>query len=256
MSSEHPSAHLAAIYWRESARPLTSLVFVLPLLVVYEGGVLWMGPEAMRNGADVWLRQLLLVLGFGQYFLLPMLTCGILLGWHHVSRQPWRITPGVLSMMFVEATVLAIGLLLVARLQAELFGVLGISTAAAGPAGGTLASASPAPPGLLGRLAQFFGAGIYEELLFRLMLLPAAAGLGQLVGLRPRASWIAAVIVTSLLFSAAHYRVFIGHGDELALFSFAFRGVAGVVFCLLFLGRGFGIVAGTHALYDVLVGMF
>src|SRR3990170_3082495 len=50
---------LAIYYWRESQRPLVSLAFVLPLLVVYEGGVLWLGPAAMRNGADVWLRQLL-----------------------------------------------------------------------------------------------------------------------------------------------------------------------------------------------------
>jgi hypothetical protein len=32
--------------------------------------------------------------------------------------------------------------------------------------------------------------------------------------------------------------------------------VAGVFFALLFLYRGFGITAGTHALYDILVGIF
>ena len=61
-------------YWQQSRRPLTSLAFVTPLLLVYEAGVLWLGPHAMRNGADVWLRQLLDLLGFSQYFLLPLLT--------------------------------------------------------------------------------------------------------------------------------------------------------------------------------------
>ena len=64
-------------YWQQSRRPLTSLAFVTPLLIIYEAGVLWLGPQAMRNGADVWLRQLLDLLGFSQYFLLPVLTLGL-----------------------------------------------------------------------------------------------------------------------------------------------------------------------------------
>ena len=51
-------------YWQQSRRPLTSLAFVTPLLAVYEAGVLWLGPQAMRNGADVWMRQILRLAGF------------------------------------------------------------------------------------------------------------------------------------------------------------------------------------------------
>src|SRR5262245_22299143 len=51
-------------YWQQSRRPLVSLAFVVPLLLIYEAGILWLGPQAMRNGADVWLRQLLDLLGF------------------------------------------------------------------------------------------------------------------------------------------------------------------------------------------------
>ena len=50
----------------------------------------------MRNGADAWLRQTLELLGFNAYFLLPALTVGILLGWHHVLRQPWHVRRTVL----------------------------------------------------------------------------------------------------------------------------------------------------------------
>ena len=96
-------------YWQQSRRPLTCLAFVAPLLVLYEGGVLWLGPQAMRNGADVWLRQFLDLLGFGQYFLLPLLTVAILLGWHHTTAQKWQIVPGVLYTMFAECLLLGTG---------------------------------------------------------------------------------------------------------------------------------------------------
>ena len=104
-------------YWQQSRRPLTCLAFVSPLLALYEVGVLWLGPLAMRNGADVWLRQLLDLLGFGQYFLLPVLTVAILLGWHHATRQTWQVVPGVLYGMVAECLLLAIALVVIARLQ-------------------------------------------------------------------------------------------------------------------------------------------
>ena len=89
-------------YWRQSRRPLVSLAFVLPLLLIYEAGVILLGTTAVRNGADVWLRQMLDVFGFGQYFLLPALTIGLLLAWHHVSCDRWQLAPWVLYVMFAE----------------------------------------------------------------------------------------------------------------------------------------------------------
>jgi len=107
-------------YWHESRRPLASLAFITPLLVVYEVGVLALGPQAVRNGADVWLRQLLELLGFGQYFLLPLATVCILLGWHHTTRQPWRLSSGVLLRMAVECLLLSLCLRLILQLQGSL----------------------------------------------------------------------------------------------------------------------------------------
>ena len=57
---------LAEGYWVESQRPLASLVFIAPLLVIYEAGLLVLGRHAVQNGADVWLRSLLHWLGFSQ----------------------------------------------------------------------------------------------------------------------------------------------------------------------------------------------
>jgi len=84
-------------YLKETRRPLPSLVFVAPLLLVYEIGILCFGPHAMRNGADVWLRHLLDWIGLGQYFLLPILTIFTLLAWHHLTREPWRFAPQLMG---------------------------------------------------------------------------------------------------------------------------------------------------------------
>ena len=119
LSNKVAWSEIGGDYWQQSRRPLASLAFVAPLLLVYELGVLLLGPLAMRNGADVWLRQLLDVLGFSQYFLLPLLTIGLLLGWHHVTRQPWRIEPGVLYTMLAESASLAIVLMIIARMQSS-----------------------------------------------------------------------------------------------------------------------------------------
>ena len=103
---------------KQSARPLVSLAFILPLLVLYEAGVIYLGPQAVRNGADVWLRQLLDLSGFGQYFLLPALTIGLLLGWHHLTRDRWNVSAAVVYVMFAECAVMGLALVGLGRLQA------------------------------------------------------------------------------------------------------------------------------------------
>ena len=60
-------------------------------------------------------------------------------------------------------------------------------------------------------------------------------------------------LLGALIFSAFHY---IGpYGDRLELGSFTFRTIAGVLFSGLYLLRGFGITAWTHALYDVFLAL-
>ena len=231
-ASESPS------YWSLSRTPLTSLLFAMPLVLAYEGGVLLLGRGSPRNGADVWLRQFLDALGFGAYFLLPTLTVIGLLAWHHIEHDEWRFSPAVLAGMALECLVWAAALIGVARLQERLW---------------PLAAAVAVDEGVLARLVAFCGAGLYEEVLFRLLLLPVLAWSFERLGFLtvPAACW--AVVTSSLLFSAAHY---VGPlGDSFAIYSFTFRFLAGLFFALLFSIRGFGVAAGTHAVYDILVGL-
>lgn len=246
---------VASTYWQESARPLASLVFTAPMLIFYEVGVLLLGPQAIRNAADVWLRQFLDTLGFSQYFLLPLLTCGLLAGWHYLSRRPWQLRPSVFGGMLVESAVFGFLLVMIASWQAALF--------SADVAAGAMQTEQVRQ--FFSRLVAYVGAGIYEEVLFRMLLLSGAAAILRLAGFPLRESLIAAALVTSLLFAAAHYRFEFSlgtqrfatlHGEAFVWGSFLFRLFAGLFFSLLFLVRGFGVTAGTHAMYDLFTLLF
>jgi len=102
------------------------------------------------------------------------------------------------------------------------------------------------------RIMLALGAGIYEELLFRVILVSGISAIAErLLGWQRTTAGIVAVIISATIFSAFHY---IGpYGDPLRLDSFLFRALGGVAFSVVYLLRGFGITAWTHALYDVLV---
>jgi hypothetical protein len=89
--------------------------------------------------------------------------------------------------------------------------------------------------------------------LFRLLLLPALVWLFSRLGFSAAAAGLLGLVGSSVLFSLAHY---VGPlGDAFTLYSFTFRVLAGLFFAVLFSLRGFGIAAGTHATYDMLVGL-
>jgi membrane protease YdiL (CAAX protease family) len=241
-------AHGASQFWNESRQPLTSLAFIAPLLAIYEMGMVLKVPLAVRNGADAWMRYLLELLGFGQYFLLPLLTVGILLAWHHTTHHPWRVSTKVLYGMAVESLLLAICLRLLLQLQGTLLQSLG-GTLGALPGDALVQDMLRCIRTAVG----YLGAGIYEELLFRLILLSVISWGLRGVGISKGWSLFAAMTLSALLFSAAHN---IGpSGEPLHWFSFLFRFIAGVFFAILFVYRGYGVAVGTHALYDILVGL-
>jgi membrane protease YdiL (CAAX protease family) len=134
---------------------------------------------------------------------------------------------------------------------AAVFGVLvGWLTALVltGPRG--LAIGGVAALDLPTQLVISLGAGLYEELAFRVLLVGAL--LRVFTALLPAGrsvGTVLAVVLSALIFSAFHY---IGSlGDTFTVPSFTFRAIAGVAFSVLYVTRGFGIAAWTHALYDL-----
>lgn len=234
-------------YWQVSRAPRYSLLFALPLLVLYQ--ILAMlepvGRQgSLRNGADVILESLFIALAgrLGPLlFMVCLIAGGLWLVARDIRRHGGRLRASVFARMLAESMVLALG-----------FGFVV----------GALTSQLVPPPAMIGpevhalnwwsRLMLSVGAGIYEELLFRVVLVATLAWLGQAVlGWRPAVAGLWATLLGAMLFSATHY---VGpYGDRLTLYSFVFRMIAGVFFSGLYLLRGFGITAWTHALYDLLL---
>jgi hypothetical protein len=94
------------------------------------------------------------------------------------------------------------------------------------------------------------GAGLYEELLFRVLLVSGLAALAAKVfGWKQVPAGIFGAVLGAVIFSGFHY---VGpYGDPFQVGSFTFRAIAGLLFSGLYLTRGFGITAWSHALYDV-----
>ena len=226
-------------YWRQSRRPLTSLLFVFPLLAVYEGGVVYLGPEAVRNGADVWLQQLLDVLGVGGYLLLPFLTVFILLAWHYTTRESWRVSGLVLYAMAAESygagplagdpRAGAVG----AAVDLRSRWAHGHAVCLGDRAGGPL---------VFHRTGAVLRRGFTRRCCFADPAADGDCSSGNALAFA-RIQVFGGVVLTSLAFSTAHY---VGpYGEPLTAYTFVFRFVAGAVFGMLFVYRGFGIAAGT-----------
>ncbi|MBQ17903.1 MAG: CPBP family intramembrane metalloprotease [Planctomycetaceae bacterium] len=229
-------------YWVRARRPLAALVFLFPWLILYELGTSELGriwPGEVRNLADLWMRGGLLRLGFDHAFLLPGLVVLGLIAWHLATRDPWQVRVETLLGMSGESVLFAVLLFGVARLQWWTMGVWQSSMA--------LSSTEAAAARLLG----FVGAGVYEEVLFRLCLLPLSWVVLRALGLTSTVSIVGAIVVTSLVFAAAHH---VGGSESFGWQVFTFRVLAGSVFAGLFLVRGFGIAVGAHVAYDLLVG--
>jgi hypothetical protein len=156
------------------------------------------------------------------------------------DRRAGPIKLHYLPLMLLESCALALVLgVVVGTVTVRLLGPL--RSLAAGAAG---VNASP-----LELLTLSLGAGLYEELLFRVVLVALLSNAMRLVGFGRMTAGVIAVIVGALVFSAFHY---VGPlGEPLRLESFVFRALAGMAFSALYLTRGFGITAWTHALYDV-----
>jgi hypothetical protein len=231
-------------YWSATRAPRYSLLLALPLLLAYEALALALTHDAyagVRNGADVLLKSAFVWLG-GRNGVLWF--GGVLLGvGAALVGRDFRRSGGVVPRYYLgmagESVAYALAFGSVTSLLTS--ALLRVAPLAAG-----MPSAFDLPTQLMISL----GAGIYEELLFRVILVSGLAAFAKhVLKWGPLPSGILATVLGALIFSAFHY---IGtFGDPLEIGSFTFRAIAGVIFSALYLTRGFGITAWTHALYDV-----
>ncbi|MDP7005455.1 MAG: CPBP family intramembrane metalloprotease [Phycisphaerales bacterium] len=224
-------------YSELSREPLYVLLFLLPLILFYEFALYSTDKNIQIKAHDHLVR-------FFEQFDMPP-TKGLWLGgiailtifliWHIVVGNRWVIKLKILVYMAIESIVCAIPLLL--------FGAV---------LGGLSAVASNSPVAGLSdfdKIAVSIGAGLYEELVFRMLIIALVHTVvcsffkqSELAGLT------IGVIISSILFALYHD---LPNAGSLSAISLFFFGIAGLYLGILYVTRGFGIAAATHAVYDI-----
>ncbi len=234
-------------YFAQARRPVVSLYFLLPLIMIYEVAKIFSAPQTACSGIDYWIGEMMSLFGVGQLVVLPILTTGVLLVWHHRKADRFGLRMKVLPLMVIEGVGIGVTLFLLAHVLLVLFGSGPDAGRVIDPYLWTIGSAT-----WWSGVVTYIGTGIHEELIFRvLIMLPLVVWLTQRLGSRSGAVVIAAA-VSSLIFAAAHVDWLNPAGEPFQELAFLFRFVAAGVFAVVFHYRGFGIAVGTHITYNVL----
>jgi hypothetical protein len=218
-------------------RPLTStghgdleasLVLIFPLFLAYALGVLITG---RLNGADTVTRALYtLAGGRAAYLLLQAAIAALFLLWIRRGHRASTLRFEVAAPVVLEAAIYALTLGSLITLVLDRLLGLGLTADSAVAA---------------------VGAGVHEELVFRLGLMSGIVALSR--GLDDRFAFALALVASSLLFAAAHH---LGeHGEPFTTHAFAFRALAGAVFGAIFWFRSLAHAVYAHALYDLVVAL-
>lgn len=250
-----PTARLAAIpagYWARSKRPLHILVFLLPLILAYELGLLLLlrGDDGIiTNKAHVTLIEFFDTFGIpasSGFFLGGVLIVFVLFIWHLLNRDSWRIDGRTIALMALETVALTLPLIVLGQLIVQ-SAISANALSMAGPTEQQLAELS-----LWAQLTVSIGAGLYEELMFRMLLI---AMLHTLLVDLGKLSWNWGAGIAIVLAAAAFtwYHPLEDGTGAISVQRVAFYFLAGLYFGLVYVARGFGIVVGVHALYDIIM---
>lgn len=229
-------------YFYVTQRPWPSLLFILPMLAVFEIGSYLTHPNGPGTTSELVATYLIdmLVNCFGRsaFYLPGLLAIVILLTTHLAGRHPWRFDLYVLPGMLGESLIWTLPLFVFDR-------VLVLHTA-------LRSTMDPSRSEWMNEVIRSFGAGIYEELVFRLMCITGLSILLVNVCKLPRAASGGFIVLLSAGLFAAQHHPPLGV-EPFDMTRFAFRTVAGLYLAGLFLYRGFGIACGCHALYNLIV---
>lgn len=238
-------------YFTYSAQPLHILIFLLPVLFVYEPGstgVIGGGGVGAKLQAQDMLIRFFNLFGEAGLHLPAIALVVVLLVQHLLSKASWTVRPTVLLAMVAESAFLTGPLIVLGVVLEPLVAAMILQAGAVTPVGSTSALDET-----LQGIFLAFGAGLYEEMLFRLVLIALLHFIFcDVLGFRHKTGVVIAVVLSSLAFAWHHNEVVMSGGGinwRLTIF----YTLAGAYFAVLFLARGFGIAVGVHLSYDLLV---
>ena len=232
-------------YFRATHHPWLCLLFLFPLLAVYEGGVYLLGGTIRNRCATVPMPGCAGAHhSVKPYLAAPAIIVAVFFWWSIRRWHGARDTMGIYCGMWFESVLFAFGIWMIGYNFGQITKSLGVRFATAEVA---------IPTGVLSQIITYVGAGIYEEVLFRLFLITGLVALLKYCFVIALAAMPLAVVGSASLFAGAHH--FGEFGEPMDPYRFLYRTTAGLYFALLFWWRGFGIAVGAHAVYDVLVGV-
>ncbi|HVV83166.1 MAG TPA: CPBP family glutamic-type intramembrane protease [Kofleriaceae bacterium] len=212
--------------WTGRGDLTASLVVIMPLVLAYGLGVLATGHLSV---IDVPTRLLWRACGRDRnaYLLVHAGLAACYLVW--VARRARRDLLGlqVIGPLLLEATVVALALLALLEVVLRHGPLLGA----------------------LDRVVASLGAGLHEELVFRLGAFFGGAWLLGRAGVPARAGWWLALVGSTVLFAAAHHWA----GEPWSTAAFEARCIAGLVFALVAWHRSLAHAVYAHAAYDLIV---
>ncbi len=227
-------------------RPIVCLIFLLPIIIIYEFGIMITtggNPSDAFNERVIAFQlfyQFLMLLGISSFYLPGLAIIAILLCWQIATGASWKVNWRTLVGMAIESLMLAIPLLVLSN----------VASSYATRYASSLAGISAHFTHWYEELLLSIGAGLYEELLFRLILITLLSIiLTDVAGISEGPAIFIIMIASAVIFSLYHY---LGN-ESFRWHTFVFRAIAGGYLTGIFILRGFGITVGCHIMYDILV---
>tara|TARA_B100001094_G_scaffold332048_1_gene402527 strand:+ start:2644 stop:3354 length:711 start_codon:yes stop_codon:yes gene_type:complete len=219
---------------------LTSILFISPFIILYETLCYFIfinKDYEIRNLADVFIRDRFYILGeISQLFYVFILISAVIIYviYNYDKYESYSFSVFYSSLMIIEGFALSLILLFIINGFSVFESKYNFSS----------------NPYFINFYSSV-GAGIWEEVFFRLFLFGFISYILRIFFGNEFFSIFFALIISSIFFSLFHY---IGNlGELFAINTFIIRFVAGVLLCLIYIKRGLGIACITHILYDVML---
>ena len=228
-------------YLKYTNNLLTSSLFIFPFLIIYEFLAFFKFKNSayqIRNTADIILRDIVGIFSSNVmlfYSLLLLIIFLFFLIFKYEDIKKYKFNLPYISIMYIEGIIF--GIILVFLLYGiDIFNF----------------NITIVPSYDYSLLFYFcIGAAIWEEILFRLILINLFFFISKKLSINNNFSFIVSITFSSVLFSLFHY---IGSlGDTFSMYSFIYRFVGGFYLSILYYYRGIGISMMSHFIYDFLL---
>ena len=272
-------------YFDRTRRPVYAITYLLGFLIIYElslilikSDIITLTTKNVRVVSFAWIQNMLVTyLNFtprATWFVTPLVVILILLALQITSKTKWKVYFKDFLPMTIECILLALPLIALCLVMNRTPTAQPETASLANPLQTVFCSANTGidhlaahinsngerSADLLVRIITGIGAGIYEELIFRLILICVFMMILQdFLNVSAKSAIVISVMASAILFSLHHHIFYIDGaiqiGENFSLVRFLFRTFAGIYFAAIFASRGFAIVAGTHIFYDIIAAV-